>query len=222
MKPLPALYGRTARFALISFGALLSLNIPGCVSREPAAVSVELMPGSVQSLDPGQPLLISATVSNDASEQGVVWNLEGTGALMAETASSVMYQAPTDTKAPVFVRVVAYSKAESSKKAVLTLWLVPQLKVSTGLDALPNGRPGLSYVETLVANGGVGPFEWSLKEGSLPPGLSLTSAGVISGTPESDGGYEFTVQVKDAENFTALAELKIVVSGTPAPGRKRV
>ncbi|MGD0255966.1 MAG: putative Ig domain-containing protein [Acidimicrobiales bacterium] len=34
--------------------------------------------------------------------------------------------------------------------------------------------------------------------GSLPPGLSLSSNGAITGTPSSTGSYDFTVQVTDS------------------------
>jgi len=187
------------------------------------SVTVQLTPSSVQSLEQGQTIPISATVLNDAEGQGVTWSLSGAGSLAAETASSVVYQAPADTTVPVSVRITATSKAESSKTSSLTLWLVAPLQISTCSERLPTGRPGLPFAVTkLVSTGGVGPFEWSVKAGSLPPGLNLTSAGVISGVPESAGTFEFTVEVKDSENFIASAQLKIIVSGDRAVGHKRV
>jgi hypothetical protein len=195
----------------------------GCVSRSATSLSVQLMPSSAQSLEQGQTIPISAAVLNDREDQGVTWSLTGVGSLAAETPSSVVYQAPADTTVPVSVRVTATSKAESSKTASLTLWLVAPLKILTCSETLPRGRPGLPFAVTkLVSIGGVGPYEWSLKAGSLPPGLNLTPVGVISGVPESAGTFEFTVEVKDAENFTASAELKIIVSGDRAVGHKRV
>jgi hypothetical protein len=174
-------------------------------------------------LEQGQTIPISATVLNDVESQGVTWSLSGVGSLAAETPSSVVYQAPADTSVPGSVKVTATSKAESSKTASLTLWLVAPLKISTCSETLPRGRPGLPFTVTkLVSTGGLSPFEWSLKAGSLPPGLDLTSAGVITGVPESEGTFEFTVEVKDAENFTASVELKIIVTGNRAVGRKRV
>ena len=40
---------------------------------------------------------------------------------------------------------------------------------------------------TLAASGGVSPYTWSLASGALPAGVSLTSAGVLSGAPTTAG-----------------------------------
>ena len=48
---------------------------------------------------------------------------------------------------------------------------------------LPTGYIGVPYNQTLQATGGTTPYTWSLEYGTLPPGLSLDSDGVINGTP---------------------------------------
>ncbi len=52
---------------------------------------------------------------------------------------------------------------------------------------------------TLTASGGSGSYTWS-PVSSLPPGLSLSSGGVISGTPTSASNYSFEVQVQDSSS----------------------
>src|SRR5262249_9356822 len=47
---------------------------------------------------------------------------------------------------------------------------------------------------TLVATGGIGTQTWSLPSGSLPAGLSLSAAGVITGTPTGSGTSNFVVK----------------------------
>ena len=47
---------------------------------------------------------------------------------------------------------------------------------------------------------------------SLPPGLTLSPAGVISGTPTLPGTFPFNVTVTDSLGATATATLQIVVS----------
>jgi hypothetical protein len=69
--------------------------------------------------------------------------------------------------------------------------------------SLPGGTTGVAYSAPVAATGGTGPYAWSLylpgTYGSLPPGLSLEAAtGVISGTPTTQGSWNFTVQVSDA------------------------
>lgn len=67
---------------------------------------------------------------------------------------------------------------------------------------LPQATAKAAYQATLGTSAGVGPFTWSLASGSnLPSGLSLSSAGVISGTLASTvatGTYTFTIQVQDS------------------------
>ena len=64
---------------------------------------------------------------------------------------------------------------------------------------LPNGTVKLKYSATLAASGGTLPYKWSLAAGSapLPPGLKLSSKGIIAGRPKTAGTYSFTVQVLD-------------------------
>ncbi|WP_162249707.1 Ig domain-containing protein [Ensifer sp. Root31] len=63
---------------------------------------------------------------------------------------------------------------------------------------------GTSYNQALSTSGGTGPYTYSLVAGSnLPPGLSLSSSGIISGTPTGSGPYNFTVRVVDSTTPTA-------------------
>ena len=73
---------------------------------------------------------------------------------------------------------------------------------------------------TLSATGGTGAYTWSLASGSLPPGLSLSAQGLITGTPTTLGNYPFTVQVTDAKGLSSTKPLGIYIEGvvsiTPA------
>ena len=79
-------------------------------------------------------------------------------------------------------------------------------------DSLPNGRVGKGYAQTLTVNGGTLPFTFSLVDGSLPPGIMLSSDGVISGTPTLPGSYTFTVQVLDYWNFSDNQEYTLQIN----------
>ena len=80
--------------------------------------------------------------------------------------------------------------------------------------SLPVGTTTVAYSQTLAASGGVTPYTWSLASGTLPAGLTLSSAGVLSGTPTTAGTSTFTVRVTDAGNRVGTKSLSIVV-GTP-------
>jgi hypothetical protein len=83
---------------------------------------------------------------------------------------------------------------------------VGKMKVTTATVGAP-------YSFDLVATGGIAPYNWSVKSGALPGGLSLAPGGTISGTPTTAGTYSFTVGVTDSSFFTeaASASLKLTV-----------
>ena len=55
----------------------------------------------------------------------------------------------------------------------------------------------MSYSFTYTKSGGTGAVTWTKQSGTLPPGLTLSSAGVLSGTPTSGGTYAYVVAVAD-------------------------
>ena len=71
---------------------------------------------------------------------------------------------------------------------------------------LPKGTAGKSY-SLALGKGGTAPITWSLESGSLPNGLSLTSTGVITGTPTTDGTFNFTIKAANvmASNIESLS-----------------
>lgn len=59
-------------------------------------------------------------------------------------------------------------------------------------ESLPEGKVNEEYSASLTADGSE-PIEWSVTQGSLPTGLSLTKDGKITGKPTAPGDYVFTV-----------------------------
>lgn len=56
----------------------------------------------------------------------------------------------------------------------------------------------IAFSETLSATGGIAPYTYAVTAGSLPAGLTLSSSGVLSGTPTSAGNSSFTVTATDS------------------------
>lgn len=91
----------------------------------------------------------------------------------------------------------------------------PPLSITT--TSLPNGITGQSYTATLQTSGGAGAVTWSIAAGNLPSGLSLSSnTSEISGTPSSDGEFNFTVQARDSASPSQTAAKSLSINIIPA------
>jgi hypothetical protein len=96
-----------------------------------------------------------------------------------------------------------------------------ELSVST-FPTLPSGTQKSAYQADLAATAGVPPYSWSLASGStLPSGLSLSSAGIISGTLASTvnvGSYNFTAKVTDSNSPPSVANATLTMPVFATPG----
>ncbi|MEA2500975.1 MAG: hypothetical protein QOD01_1086, partial [Actinomycetota bacterium] len=103
----------------------------------------------------------------------------------------------------------------------------PPVPLAIITTSLPTGTVNSPYSATLAATGGTMPYTWSLASGNtLPPGLNISPAGVISGTPTATATSSFTVRVTDSTTptpQTAIAHFTIVVAAsTPPPPQTAV
>lgn len=174
------------------------------VTIAPPPISVSISPSTQKTIDQGQTLAFSATVSNDSGNKGVTWSMSGTtctgaacGAFTSGTTSGATYNAPASVASSTTVTVQATSIADATKSASSSVVVTPSPSITTG--SLANGSVGTAYSATLQASGGAGALTWSLASGSvLPTGLSLSSAGAISGTPTATGTTNVTFKVTDS------------------------
>jgi formylglycine-generating enzyme required for sulfatase activity len=91
----------------------------------------------------------------------------------------------------------------------LTVPLPPTIMTSS---PLPSGTVDTVYEKALVASGNVPPFTWDISAGSLPIGLSLSSAGLISGTPSMATNASFTVRVTDFNGLFSTKDFGLTIS----------
>jgi len=96
----------------------------------------------------------------------------------------------------------------------LSITVVTPVSITTA--SLPGGSVGVAYNRTVAATGGTTPYVWSISAGALPTPLTLNaSTGVISGTPNANGTFSFTVKVA-SPNGTSATKAFVITIGVPA------
>jgi len=138
--------------------------------------------------------------------------------LALTTSSGAVKGTPTSAGTFSFTIQVSDSSAPSqTAQKSFSVVVNPKNGLVISTNSLPNGTTGMAYSDNLEASGGITPYVWTITAGSLPPGLSLSREGNISGTPTGSGQSSFTVQVTDSSSPAqkALSSLSITVGNTP-------
>ncbi|PWW59542.1 ExeM/NucH family extracellular endonuclease [Actinokineospora spheciospongiae] len=176
------------------------------VDRGAATVSVTAAPSPVAT---GGSVVLTATVAGPVPPTGTVAFTEGTTTL--GTAELVDGTASITVPAAVGGHPVTAAYPGSAD-------LLPATGTATydGVDpvalsgTLPDGKVGTAYSATVPHTGGE-PVALSVTAGTLPPGLTLSPAGALSGTPTTAGTHAFTVTATNAVSGTSR-EYSVVVA----------
>jgi large repetitive protein len=118
---------------------------------------------------------------------------------------------------------VSWCSDSLTSSRLFDIKVAPQLKITTS-SPLPTATVNQPYSVTLAAAGG-GTQTWTVDSGTLPAGLTLSTNGVISGTPTTPGTANFTVKVTDgtrvdhnAYTLDAIIPLAATASAPSANG----
>jgi len=108
---------------------------------------------------------------------------------------------------------------DGSNAAVTTnfILVVSNPIVTFATNSLPAGTVGQSFNQNVTLNGGTGPYTIILNSGSLPPGITLSSAGAFTGTPTAAGTYTFNLRATDSRGQSANGDFLIGIGASGAP-----
>jgi hypothetical protein len=167
----------------------LSFTLPASTTLIPGTVGLAYSPVMFQAAGGTTPYRY--TISAGALPAGM--SFDTTGLL-----------AGTPTAGGAFSITVFAADADSltgSQTYSLTI-LQPTITVSPSTAVLPAATIASPYTQSFTAAGGISPYIY-VSTGTLPPGLSLSTAGVLAGTPRAAGGpYTFTVTAIDSSTGT--------------------
>jgi hypothetical protein len=148
------------------------------------------------------------------------WTISGLPAGLTPTSGtpSATISGTTDDVG-TFSVTATVSDSESTPataSVTLSLTIAQAATLTVTPTTLPDGTLNAQYSQTLAATGGVSPYRWTVASGTLPTGLLLSTAGVISGMPSVSGSFSFTVQASDAESPAQAAKqaLSITINAT--------
>jgi hypothetical protein len=161
---------------------------------------------------------LTASAANDAATT-YTWTIDS-GALPTglTLSAGVISGTPTGLGGDFTVTVKATgncSTGQTATKAFTFTIGCPTISITT--SSLPNGTAGAAYSQQLAASGAT-TYTWAIDSGALPTGLTLSSAGLISGTPTGAGG-SFPVTVRATGNCSAgqiATKAFTLVIGCPA------
>ncbi len=93
---------------------------------------------------------------------------------------------------------------------------ISDLSIQT--TSLPTAVRNVVFNQVLIGSGGTAPYTWSVSEGSLPAGISLSSEGIISGTPPLSAGQSMlTLRLTDSTGFSVMRQFTLAVSAVFLP-----
>jgi hypothetical protein len=125
-------------------------------------------------------------------------------------ADGVLSGTPTESGTFNFTARVTDDDDVTDTQALQLIIAEPDPAITT--TTLPDGTENSAYEQTLAATDGTAPLTWDVSAGTLPDGLTLSSAGVLSGTPTEAGTFNFTVRVTDDDSRTDTQALELVIA----------
>jgi Putative Ig domain len=202
--------------ALLLLAACAGVSTASPNSSNPLAVVVTVSPATPSVVSAGT-IQFSAVVTN-TSNTAVTWS-----ASPGSISSAGLYQAPTvtvTTNATVTATSVADTTKSGTASVTITAGSSSPGPLSITTKSLPGATAGTAYASPLSAAGGKAPYSWSLASGTLPTGVTVNSAGSLSGTTTQTGQFAFTVQVTDSSSpqQTATQSLTLTVSTSTGSG----
>jgi hypothetical protein len=131
--------------------------------------------------------------------------------LALDAGTGVLSGTPTARGTFTFTVEVTDSGSHTASQAYSITILGHTLTLAPA--TLPGGTNGAPYAsQTLTASGGVAPYSYVVTAGSVPPGLTLTTGGVLSGTPTSAGTFGFTVTATDVDGDTVARTYSVTIA----------
>ncbi len=155
------------------------------------------------------PITLNGTASSNPGGGTLIYQWREGATVLGSTA--ILNVNLTSGTHSITLTVTNPCLAQATDTVVINIVDCPTIAITPA--TLPDGTVGTPYNQTLTATGGIAPYNFSLLFTGLPPGLSFSSAGVITNTPTQAGIYTFAVGVIDAIGCTGAVTYTVTING---------
>lgn len=174
---------------------------------------------------PPRPTVTGISPSRGPAAGGTSVTISGTGfggasavSFGSAAATSFTVDSPTRITAVAPPAASGTSTAEvqvttsggTSAAGLATTFTYERPPVFTSSDPPATGAVGTAYGPFAFTASGSPPPTFSVASGALPPGLSLSADGVLSGTPDTSGRFTFTVGAANGVSPSAVTPARTI------------
>jgi len=143
----------------------------------------------------------SKQIDTTSGQTNLTWSTTGglPPGITLSTTGGLLSGTPTQPGTFDFTIKVDGTNPVQTTQKLFRIVVNPALTITTPLT-LPDGFLGQDYNQrlTVLDQSGLAPYTWTNPGGNLPPGLTLSSDGLLSGRPAGVNTYTFTIQVDDS------------------------
>ena len=206
-------------YAEAVIGTAVSSRTAVGVTIKPTAVAGDItITGLPSTLCSGSGTTLTAS-SNTVSNPVFTWYSDAQLTQVANNGA-VFNVVPLTGTTTYYVTVSGSDKCENTPGTANTVVINVNAPLVFNTTVLNNAPAGTAYnVQLNPATGGTPGYTYTLTAGStLPAGLSISSAGTITGTPTAVGNYTFSITAIDSKGCTTSNSFSLnIVAVTPAP-----
>jgi len=199
-------------FASNSASAIFTLPV------EPSlTITTAALPAATASVLYSTPLAATGGVGS------YTWSASGLPAGLTLSAAGVVTGTLAAGSYTFTATVYDTETSVASKNYTLTVSTVTVSNLSLVTSSLPPCVVNVSCADQVAAAGGVPPYVFSLPKGASTDGLSISTNGLLSGTPTASGQFSIPVIVADqqtsiSQTYTLTVYATLAISTTTLPG----
>jgi hypothetical protein len=182
-----------------------------------SSVPFDILTNSLNSGVVGTPYSATITAANGQVPYAFTVSSGSLPAGISLSSGGILSGTPTAAATSTFTVLATDARAQQASQTyhlTITPLVTNPLTITT--TSIPGGQVGVAYTATIAATNGTLPYTFSVSSGTLPPGLSLSAAGAITGSPTTAGTSTFILSVVDAANQRASESYTVTIAAAGA------